>query len=170
MSYHGTPLYLEIYPGNQTNESTPLPFTDAPPRDRSGEGEEEGIIFSLCLAPLFCLSRLQLLLPTLPAFYPILFQVISLQGSAFVVAVAVVVVVDIYIQYIIFSSHLLSSRPSCSVSLLVVTQIRGHIAGSSPPLPTTVRALHFIERKIQLFLPSSTRVKLCLPTLGDLSS
>ena len=30
-----------------------------------------------------------------------------------------------------------------SLSLLVVTQIRGHIAGSSPPLPTTVRVLHF---------------------------
>ena len=29
------------------------------------------------------------------------------------------------------------------LSLLVVTQIRGHIAGSSPPIPTTVRALHF---------------------------
>ena len=29
---------------------------------------------------------------------------------------------------------------------LVVTQIRGHIAGSSPPLPTTVRALHFLSR------------------------
>ena len=34
-------------------------------------------------------------------------------------------------------------RPSFSLSLLVVAQIRGHIAGSSPPLPTTVRALHF---------------------------
>ena len=30
----------------------------------------------------------------------------------------------------------------CSLSLLVVTRVRGHIAGSSPPLPTTVRALH----------------------------
>ena len=29
--------------------------------------------------------------------------------------------------------------------LIVVTQIRGHIAGSSPPLPTTVRALHFFR-------------------------
>ena len=39
-------------------------------------------------------------------------------------------------------------RPSVSLSLLVVTQIRGHIAGSSPPLPTTVRALHFYREKI----------------------
>ena len=44
-------------------------------------------------------------------------------------------------------SHLLSS-PSFFLSLLVVTQIRGHIAGSSPPLPTTVRALHFYREKI----------------------
>ena len=39
-----------------------------------------------------------------------------------------------------FSSHLLSSH-FCSLSLLAVTQIRGHIAGSPPPLPTTVLAL-----------------------------
>ena len=39
-------------------------------------------------------------------------------------------------------------RPSFSVSPLVVTQIRGHIAGSSRPLPTTVRALHFYREKI----------------------
>ena len=38
-------------------------------------------------------------------------------------------------------------RPSI-LSLLVVTQIRGHIAGSSPPLPTTVLALHFYPEKI----------------------
>ena len=28
------------------------------------------------------------------------------------------------------------------------SQIRGHIAGSSPPLPSTVRALHFFREKI----------------------
>ena len=40
-------------------------------------------------------------------------------------------------------------RPSFfSLSLLVVTQMRGHIAASSPPLPTTVRALHFYCEKI----------------------
>ena len=43
-------------------------------------------------------------------------------------------------------------RPSI-LSLIVVTQIRGHIAGSSPPLPITVRALHFFffARRSQLF-------------------
>ena len=34
------------------------------------------------------------------------------------------------------------------LSILVVTQIRGHIAGSSPPLPTAVRALHFYREKL----------------------
>ena len=38
-------------------------------------------------------------------------------------------------------------RPSFSLSLLDVTQIRGHIAGSSPHLPTTVRALNFYRGK-----------------------
>ena len=49
--------------------------------------------------------------------------------------------------FFFFPSHLLSP-PFYSLSLLVVTQIRGHIAGSSPPLPTTVRALHFYREKI----------------------
>ena len=44
----------------------------------------------------------------------------------------------------LFPSHLLSSPfYSLSLLLIVVTQIRGHIACSSPPLSTTVRALHF---------------------------
>ena len=43
-------------------------------------------------------------------------------------------------------SHSLSS-PFCSLSLLVVNQTRGHIAGSYPPLPTTVHALHFLSRE-----------------------
>ena len=39
-------------------------------------------------------------------------------------------------------------RPSFSLSLVVVTHIRGHIGGSSTPLPSTVRALHFCREKI----------------------
>ena len=52
-------------------------------------------------------------------------------------------------------------RPSI-LSLLVVTQIRGHIAGSSPPLPTTVRALHFYPEKISALssLVNSRRIVL----------
>ena len=44
------------------------------------------------------------------------------------------------------------------LSIIVVTQIRGNMTGSSPPLPTTVRALHFFREKIAA-LPSSTRVE-----------
>ena len=59
-----------------------------------------------------------------------------------------------FIPFILFA-HL-------SLSLLVVTQIRGHISISSlppPPLATTVSAFHFFSaRKLQPFLPSSTRV------------
>ena len=53
-----------------------------------------------------------------------------------------------------------------SPSLPAAPQIRGHIAvGPSPLLPTTVRGFIFIARRIQCFLPSSTRVELYLPTL-----
>ena len=65
--------------------------------------------------------------------------------------------------------------PFCYLSLPVVTQIRGHIAGSSPPLPTTVcawhsfitryklpqrRIFHFYREQISGLLPSSTRVEM----------
>ena len=57
-------------------------------------------------------------------------------------------------------------RRSLYLSLLVVTQIRGHRAGAPHLLIT---CLAFLS---QLFLPSSTRVELCLPTLrvGTLGS
>ena len=62
-------------------------------------------------------------------------------------------------------------RPICyprtilSPSLPVVTQIRGHIAGSSPPSPLR-HVPSFLSREIiHHFLPSSTGVKLCVPTL-----
>ena len=51
------------------------------------------------------------------------------------------------IHYNFLQHHLLSS-PLYYLSLLVVTQIRGHKAGCSSPLPTTVRALHFFRDKI----------------------
>ena len=59
-----------------------------------------------------------------------------------------------------------------SRSLQVAAEIRGHIAGSPPPSPIrTVRAYIFIARRIQHFLPSSTRLEMYLPTLlGALSS
>ena len=65
-----------------------------------------------------------------------------------------------YIHFF-FPSHLLSS-PFYYLSRLVVTQIRGHIAGSSPPLTTTVRALHFYREKISALssLVNSRRIVL----------
>ena len=71
-------------------------------------------------------------------------------------------------SFFFFPHPIYDLRPSF-LSLLVVTQIRGHIAGSFPPLPTTVRALDFYREEI-LALSSSTRVDLCLLTLGALSS
>ena len=55
------------------------------------------------------------------------------------------------------------------LSLVVVTQIWGRIAGSSPSPLRFVPSI-FIARRFQLFLPSSTCVELCLPTLGALSN
>ena len=43
------------------------------------------------------------------------------------------------------------------LSLLVVTQIRGHIAGSSPPSPVRFVPCFVLARRFQLFLPSLTR-------------
>ena len=50
--------------------------------------------------------------------------------------------------FFLFPSPFTYLRSSFSRSLLVVTQIRGHIAGSSPPLPATVRDLPFYREKI----------------------
>ena len=41
----------------------------------------------------------------------------------------------------------------------------GSHSGPSSPLPTTVRAFVFIAKRLQHFLPPSTRVELYLPTL-----
>ena len=51
-----------------------------------------------------------------------------------------------------------------------ITQIRDHIAGSSPPSPLRFVPCTFIARRFQLFLPLSTPVELCLPKLRALSS
>ena len=60
-------------------------------------------------------------------------------------------------------------RPSFTYVLppssVVITQIRGHIAGYPPP-PLRYSSCIFIARRVQHFLPSSTRVELGLPTLG----
>ena len=53
----------------------------------------------------------------------------------------------------------------------VISQIQGHIAGSPPPSPLRYVLSFFIARRTQHFLPSLTRVELCVPMLlGALSS
>ena len=49
---------------------------------------------------------------------------------------------------IVFFHHLIRYiRPSFLSPPVVVTQVRGHIAASFPPLPTTVRALDVSSRE-----------------------
>ena len=62
------------------------------------------------------------------------------------------------------SSHILSSI-FYSPSSLDITQTWGHWAGSPPPSSLRCAPSFGITIIIQLFLPSSTRVELCLPTL-----
>ena len=57
--------------------------------------------------------------------------------------------------FVLFSSHLIF-WPLFALSLLVVTQTRVHIAGSSPPSPLRFVPCIFIVRTPQPFLPSST--------------
>ena len=78
----------------------------------------------------------------------------------------------LYLMYprFFFQVHSPSSSFALSLLLTVVTQIRGHIAGSSPSLPAMVCALIFIARRVQLFLPSSTRVELLTRFISFVSS
>ena len=66
----------------------------------------------------------------------------------------------VLIQVVFFSSFYHYIRPSFSLSLLVITQIRGQAPGSPPPL-SPVRFVLFVlvAIKFQRFLPSSTRVE-----------
>ena len=61
-----------------------------------------------------------------------------------------------YLFFFFFFPHpIYYLRPSV-LSLLVVTQIRGHIAGFSPPLPTTVTRISLGRRLVNL-LPVAQR-------------
>ena len=68
---------------------------------------------------------------------------------------------DLSLSFFIFFHLIYFLRPF-GLSLLVVTQIRGHIAGSSLPLPATVRALRFHREKISALssLTDSRRIVL----------
>ena len=64
---------------------------------------------------------------------------------------------SIYLVYIYFFSHPMNYLRLFFFSLpptAVITQIRGHIAGSSPLLPTMVRAFAFLSREdVSAFFP-----------------
>ena len=49
---------------------------------------------------------------------------------------------------LLFSTPCIIYWLSLSLSLLVLTQIRGHMPGSASSLPTTVRALELFRKKI----------------------
>ena len=61
-------------------------------------------------------------------------------------------------DFVFFSISLIISA-LLFLSLLVVTQTRGHIADSSPPSPLRFVPRIFVARRLQRFLPSSTRVE-----------
>ena len=50
--------------------------------------------------------------------------------------------------FLFFFDPICDLSPSFSLSLLVVTQIRGHVAGSCLSIPPRVRASHFYREKI----------------------
>ena len=65
-----------------------------------------------------------------------------------------------YTVYIFFL-HPIYFLALLSLSLPVVTQIRGHIAGPPPPFPLRYNnTFVFIARMIKHFLPSTTRVEI----------
>ena len=69
--------------------------------------------------------------------------------------------INVFSLHLIYSGVLpVSSSPFSSLSLLVVTKIRGGIAGFSPPSP--LRALHFDREKISVLssLVDSRRIVL----------
>ena len=67
-------------------------------------------------------------------------------------------------RFYLFPSHVLS-WPYFPCSLAFVTQIRRHIAGTPPLSSLRCVPSSFIARRVQQFLPSSTRDDLCVHTL-----
>ena len=74
-----------------------------------------------------------------------------------------------YFSFSFFFRPIYYLRTILSPSLPVLTQIRGHIAGRPSPSPLRYVPSFFLARRIQHFLPSSTRVELyyCLLTVAS---
>ena len=73
--------------------------------------------------------------------------------------------------FLFLSPHVVSPHLfDLSLLFIVVTQIRGHIAGRlTSPFPTTVRAFVSVAKNLQPFLPLSISVelRLCDTITGD---
>ena len=80
------------------------------------------------------------------------------------------VAVCVFFFFFIPFIHLLSSPFFFSLPPSRNSDPRSHNRLFSPPPHYGSCLQAFIARRFQLFLPSSTRVELCLPTLGTLSS
>ena len=80
--------------------------------------------------------------------------------------------VALYLFFFFFFHPVYSRRPSFSLPLLYSrnSDPGGHIAGSSPPLLTTVRALHFFREKIPALCSVVDSRRSALTALGALSS
>ena len=76
-------------------------------------------------------------------------------------------------KVVIYTSYMYIYIFSIPFIIFALLSLSLHSRNSDPgsqsrlfsPLPTTVRAFIFIARRVQHFLPSSTRVEFCLPTL-----
>ena len=104
------------------------------------------------------------ILPDIPGIHRSIYCLyIVLALSTFRQLPAVFVSMQFFQLYFVvfFPSHLYSPFLPCS--LQVVTQIRVHIADSSPPSPLRHVPCIFFAGSIQHFLPSSIRVESCQP-------
>ena len=85
------------------------------------------------------------------SFYNILSDYTRVRVVSYDIICYVRMYTNLFLFLFLFFFHpIYCLRPSI-LSLLVATQIRGHIlfiAGSSSPLPTAVRAIHFYREKI----------------------
>ena len=136
-----------------TRDGTKQVFTSPQQQRGDGDAMAQGKMQSLeCLlveaSPFFHI---------LPLLRPLAMTRLGLKGAAQPCTVSFFLFV--------LSSNFLSSPFFFSLPPMVVTQIRGHIAGSSPPRAHDGSCLSFfIARRLHPFLPSSTRVELRLPT------
>ena len=95
------------------------------------------------------------------------YQMLGRQCYQVGLLLSVMLCVTAYLYISSFSHSCLSLRDALLfLSLLVVTQIRGHAAGSSAPSSLRFVPCILIARRCQICLSSSTRVELCLSTLG----